>query len=58
MSNWRILNNTYIYDGSLEGLLSVVCYTLELKVIPNNIIREEKYIDNLLEIPLFINTNK
>jgi probable DNA metabolism protein len=54
MSNWRIVNNTYLYDGTIEGLFNIINSSLNLKIIPQNIIAEDKYIDNLIEVPVFI----
>lgn len=57
MSNWRILDNTYIYDSTIEGFLSIVYESLKLKIIPREIFQEDNYIDNILETPVYIKTD-
>ena len=58
MFNWRTLTNVnYIYDGTFEGLLTIVfnCYTN--KCIPNKIISNSDYNENFLETFEFIKTD-
>jgi len=43
------INEIYLYDGSLEGILTIVYDSLKTKTIPENIIFEENYISNLLD---------
>ncbi len=57
MYNWRIINNTYIYDGSIDGLFTIIYQCLKNKKIPKEVIFEAKYQDNLLELPIYINTD-
>lgn len=57
MHNWRILDNSYLYDGSIKGLFSAVFDCIKLKIIPRNIISENNYQDNLLDIPVYIEVN-
>ncbi len=58
MYNWRILDNSYLYDGSIKGFLSVVYDCIKLKIIPRDIKSENNYKDNLLEIPIYIKTDE
>ena len=39
----------YLYDGSFEGLLSIVFDCYVQKQIPSHIIEEKQYIPNLLD---------
>lgn len=59
MYNWEVLENeVYLYDGSFDGLLTIVfnCYTS--KSIPRDIVIESEYITNLLEQASFIDTDE
>lgn len=58
MLNWRALDNSYLYDGSINGLFSVIFDCMKLKIVPRNIISENDYQDNLLEVPVSIETNE
>ena len=57
MHNWRIVDNTYLYDGSIHGLFSLISHCIELKLVPNKIMAENDYTDNLIEMPVFINSD-
>ena len=57
MHNWRIVDDVYLYDGSIEGLLTIVNKCLENKTIPRDIKTDETYEADLLTIPIFIETN-
>ncbi len=50
-------NITYLYDGSFEGLLTIVYDALKTKVIPQNIISEKLHKSNLFETCDFVNTD-
>lgn len=56
MSNWTIINNTYLYDGTIEGLLTIAVKCFKEKEIPERIQVEADYIVTLLEKPLLIET--
>ena len=49
MSNWKLINKTYIYDGSFEGLLSIVFDCYVSKTLPQKIVASNNYIDNFLD---------
>lgn len=40
MSNWKSLNTVYIYDGSFEGLLTIVFDSFVSKTIPSDIVSD------------------
>lgn len=48
MSNWKSINVTYVYDGSFDGLLSLVFDSYLTKTIPSRIVTGN-YEQNLLE---------
>lgn len=49
MSHWKSVNVTYLYDGTFNGLLTIVfdCYIAH--TLPTKIISEEQYEPNLLD---------
>ena len=49
MFNWNIIDKTYIYDGSFEGLLSIVFDCYIKKVIPIRIVNKDILELNFLE---------
>lgn len=54
MFNWKSIDYVYLYDGTFEGLLTIVfdCYiakTIPLKIYPINTYNHN-FIDNILEI--------
>jgi len=42
-------NQVYVYDGTFDGLLTIVFDCYLQKTIPSNIMPESDYIPNLLE---------
>lgn len=48
---------TLTYDGTYEGLLSVVFETYRLKIIPENIVPEDEWQPNIFEQPTYVNTD-
>ena len=57
MSNWKLINTTYIYDGSFEGFLTIVFDVYSTKTLPQKIFSENTYIPNFLDKTLFIKTD-
>lgn len=57
MHNWSIIERTYLYDGTMEGLLSVVHKCFEEKQIPEDVKIREEYVGNLFDQPLIIDTD-
>lgn len=59
MTNWKYLNNeVYLYDGTFDGLLTIVFDCYISKTIPNNIVPENEYIPNLIEHSVSIFTDE
>ena len=38
MSNWKLINKTFIYDGGFEGLLTIVFDAYVNKTLPQKIV--------------------
>lgn len=57
MPNWKLINKTYIYDGTFEGLLTIVFNSYVEKTLPQKIISQDKYIENFLDKTDYIKTN-
>ena len=49
MFNWNIINKTYVYDGTFEGLLSMVFDCYIKKVIPLRIVSKNRLEINFLD---------
>jgi len=49
--------NLFIYDGSFEGLLSLIFEAYDRKVFPDKIIRKQQYTKAIFDEPLEIVTN-
>lgn len=59
MLNFKVLENqVYLYDGTFNGLLTIVFDCYLSKVIPSNVLPKENYLPNLLEKPYFISTDE
>lgn len=57
MSNWKLINKTFIYDGGFEGLLTIVFDAYVNKTLPQKIVAEDIYTPNFLEKTEFIKTD-
>ena len=57
MSNWKLINKTYIYDGTFEGLLTIVFDSYLNKTLPQKIIASDSYINNFLDNTTSIKTD-
>jgi probable DNA metabolism protein len=57
MFNWTNLNKTFIYDGTFEGLLTIVFDCFKEKAIPFNIVNKKDNINSFLENYEYINTD-
>ncbi len=57
MSNWKPINKTYLYDGTLEGFLSLVFDCFVSQSLPHKIEVENNYLSNFLEQPLILKTD-
>ena len=49
MKTFTKINKTYLYDGTFDGLLTIVFDCYVLKKLPLKIIAEDKYIPNILD---------
>ncbi len=47
MNKWVFIDTTYVYDGTFEGLLSVIEKILKTKVIPYHITNKNNYVPNI-----------
>ena len=52
MSNWKLINKTYLYDGTFYGLLTIVFDSYIHKTLPQKIYNKDTYIPNFFSIPL------
>ena len=57
MSNWKLINKTCIYDGTFEGLLTIVFDSYASKTLPQKIVSSNNYIDNFLDNTITIKTD-
>lgn len=57
MYNWTIIDTIYLYDGSIEGLLSLLYECFVKKQIPRQVQEVDQYIENLLDTARIIKTN-
>lgn len=57
MSNWKLINKIYIYDGTFEGLLTIIFDSYVEKTLPQKIVSKSNYIENFLDKITFINTD-
>ena len=58
MSNWKLINKIFTYDGTFNGLLTIVFYCYSNKLLPQNVYSEEKYIPNFLDKVFYIKTDE
>ena len=57
MSNWKLINKTYIYDGTFDGLLTIVFDAYSNKVLPQKIYSNDNYVENFLDRTQYIQTD-
>ena len=57
MSNWKLINKTYIYDGTFDGLLTIVFDSYLNKTLPQKIVSSNNYINNFLDNTFLIKTD-
>lgn len=57
MSNWKLINQTYLYDGTFYGFLSLVFHCYATKTLPQKIFSEKEYISNFLDSTTLIETD-
>ncbi len=57
MSNWKLINKTYLYDGSFYGFLTIVFDSYLTKTLPQKICKKNTYLSNFLDTTIEIETN-
>ena len=57
MSNWKLVNRTYIYDGTFDGLLTIVFNCYIAKTLPQKIVNSNNYVENFLDNTVLIQTD-
>lgn len=57
MPNWKPIKKTYLYDGTFDGLLTIVFDSYLKKTIPLQIIPEKDYVPNFLDNIIWIKTD-
>lgn len=57
MSNWKLINKTYLYDGTFDGLLTIIFNCYCDKCFPQKILPEYDYIENFLDNITLIKTD-
>ncbi len=58
MSNWKLVNQTFLYDGTFYGLLTIVFDCFYHKTLPVKIYPKNNYIPNFLDKTIEIMTNE
>ena len=57
MSNWKLINKTYLYDGTFNGLLTIVFDSYSNKTLPQKIYNANEYTPNFLDKTEYIETD-
>lgn len=57
MPDWKPVDFTFLYDGSFDGLLTIVFDCFCKKIIPNNVKSEETYQSSLLDKIVYTETD-
>ena len=57
MNNFKHTNDIYLYDGTIEGLFTLIYATYKSHTYPSKIYSEKEYIDNIIDTPIYIETN-
>lgn len=57
MSNWKLINKTYLYDGTFDGFLTIVFESYSSKTLPQKIFSKSSYITNFLDNTIIFQTN-
>ncbi len=57
MPNWKLINKTYLYDGTFDGLLTIVFDSYANKILPQKIYSQDEYVSNFLDKTLFIKSD-
>ena len=57
MSNWKLINKTYLYDGTFDGFLTIVFDSYSSKTLPQKIFSKKSYSPNFLDQTIEIKTD-
>lgn len=57
MSYWKLIAKTYLYDGTLDGFLSLVFDCFSSKTLPQKIHAKSYYVPNFLEKTIYIDSD-
>lgn len=57
MSNWKLINKTFLYDGTFDGFLTIVFDCYSNKTLPQKIYSELEYSTNFLDHTIYIETD-
>lgn len=57
MSNWKLINKTYLYDGTFDGFLTIVFDSYSSKTLPQKIFSKKTYSPNFLDQTIEIETD-
>ena len=57
MSNWKLINKIYVYDGTFDGFLTIVFDSYSNKVLPQKIYSYNDYVENFLDKTVYVKTD-
>lgn len=57
MSNWKLINKTFLYDGTFDGFLTIVFICYSSRTLPQKIFSEAEYTANFLDHTIYIETD-
>ena len=57
MYNWKFIDKLYIYDGTIDGLFTIIFDSYTQKTIPKNICSKDIYISNFIDKIVNIETD-
>lgn len=57
MSNWKLINKVYLYDGTFDGFLTIVFDCYSSKTLPQNVRSEHFYDYSFLDNTFFVSTD-
>ena len=57
MLNWKFIDEIFLYDGTFDGLLTIVFDCYISKSLPQKIVPKDEYVQNILDKTSFIETN-
>ncbi len=58
MPNWKLINKTFLYDNTFNGLLTIVFDCYSNKTLPQKIFPLDSYISNFLDTKIYIETDE